>query len=442
MAEQVDPESLDPQEVEAFTAASARGLLAAFPDLDFLAPTGQLRLNLDRADLVAVRLELPTKQFLHLHSIQVFGLDGEAFEPADLIASTKRTASSAWRHYGDVLAEGTIFDPDPGHGTALHTLDDEPPWCEIEFEEPVAVSQVVLRNLVEPTSRRASGLRVLIRCGTQDWALVYDGGRSLVGLTAALEARALHRSFTDGHHGVIDRVLAKVLVADYKVAARILDEHPALDAQSRRAVRAGVSTAVLAKHELEWTIHGAQRSFRFWSEPELRDYVGTAVALAADIATLTDKVCFGFGSALGLVRDGGPIPHDDDIDLVVGFEPSEAASLTAALDLLRSHLEPLGYRVTGKHLAHRWVARPGQKAIDVFAGIFEGDSIAWYPGRRGSLTRGLMFPASSMVLHGHECPLPRDPVGYLERVYGPSWRVPDPGFAHRWKRTEFADLEN
>jgi hypothetical protein len=358
------------------------------------------------------------------------------------VKATKRTASSAWRHYADVLAEGTIFDPDPAHGTALHTLGDEPPWCEIEFEEPVAVSQMVLRNLGEATSRRARGLRVLVRCGTDDWELVYDGGRSVAGLAAAFIARALPRNFSDGHHGAIDEVLAKALVGDYEAAATVLDGHPALDAASRRAVRSGVSTAVLARHELEWTIHGAQRSFRFWAEQELRDYVGTAVRLAADIATLTDKVCFGFGSVLGLVRDGGPIPHDDDIDLIVGFERSEAPSLAAALDLLQRHLEPLGYQVTGRHLAHRWVGRPGAKTIDVFAGIFEGDSIAWYPGRRGSLTRGLMFPVSTMPLLGHECPLPRDPVGYLEQVYGATWQVPDPGFAHRWERAEFADLAN
>jgi hypothetical protein len=435
-------EHLDPAEVEEFTASSARGLLAAFPDLEFLVPTGQLRINLDRADLVALRLELPTKQFLHLHSIRVIGLDGEPFEPADLVAGTKRTASSAWRHYADVLAEGTIFDPDPGHGTALHTLGDEPPWCEIEFDEPVAVSQVVLRNLVESTSRRARGLRVLIRCGTSDWELVYDGGQSVTALTAAFATRALHRDFADWHHAAVDEVLAKALLGDFKAAAMVLDGHSALDVDARQAVRSGVSAAVLSKHEHEWTIHGAQRSFRFWSEAEVRDYVGAAVGLAADIATLTDKVCFGFGSALGLVRDGGPIPHDDDIDLIVGFEQSEAASLTDALELLRRHLEPLGYSVTGKHLAHRWVSRPGDKAIDVFAGIFEGDTIAWYPGRRGSLTRELMFPVATMPLHGHSCPLPRDPAGYLEQVYGPTWRVPNPGFAHRWERTEFADLEN
>jgi hypothetical protein len=433
-------EHLDAAEIEEFTAATSRGLLAVFPDLDYLAPTGLLRLNIQRADLVALRLELPTKQFLHLHSIRILGMDGEPFDTADLIAGTKRTASSAWRHFGDVLAEGTIFDADPSHGAGLHTLGDEPPWCEIEFEQPLAVSQVVLRNVDTPTSRRAQGLRVFIRCGTDDWEMVYDGGRSLQGLARALTTRTLHRDWADWHHEVIDEVLAKALVADYKAAASILDGHPALDPASRQAVRSGISTALLAKHEHEWTIHGAKRSFRFWSKAEIRDYVGSAVTLAADISTLTDNVCFGFGSVLGLVRDGGPILHDDDIDLIVGFEPSQAANLTDALELLRLHLEPLGYGVTGNHLAHRWVAQPGQKEIDVFAGIFEGDVIAWYPGRRGSLTRELMFPVSTVPLHGHDCPLPRDPAGYLEQVYGPTWRVPNPGFAHRWERTEFADL--
>ena len=36
--------------------------------------------------------------------------------------------------------------------------------------------------------------------------------------------------------------------------------------------------------------------------------------------------------------------------------------------------------------------------------------------------------------------LPRNPLIYLERVYGSGWRHPDPGFKHSWNREAYLDL--
>jgi hypothetical protein len=141
-----------------------------------------------------------------------------------------------------------------------------------------------------------------------------------------------------------------------------------------------------------------------------------------------------------VVRNGDLIPHDDDIDVIIGFEQWEADTLTAANQLVEEHLRARGYMVSGNFTAHRHVAKPPAKKVDVFVGLFEGDSIAWYPGKRGSLTRDMMFPTSEGALFGIPVRLPRNPLQYLEQVYGKGWRVPDPGFTHRWNNSAYRDL--
>jgi hypothetical protein len=101
---------------------------------------------------------------------------------------------------------------------------------------------------------------------------------------------------------------------------------------------------------------------------------------------------------------------------------------------------PLGYEVSGEFATHRHVRRPGRKPVDVFVGIFEGDAIAWYPGARGGLTRQIVFPPVAAELLGVRCLIPAQPEVYLERLYGPGWRVPDPYFSHAWDRSAYADI--
>jgi hypothetical protein len=158
------------------------------------------------------------------------------------------------------------------------------------------------------------------------------------------------------------------------------------------------------------------------------------------LRSLTPNACFGFGSALAIVRDHALIPHDDDLDIIVGFEPDEASTIADGLQRVERHLSGLGYEVSGSFDAHRHVRLPGRKPVDVFVGLFEGDSISWYPAARGALTRAVVFPASSAPLLGVTCPIPAQPEVYLERMYGSGWRVPDPYFNHPWNVADYADI--
>ena len=55
---------------------------------------------------------------------------------------------------------------------------------------------------------------------------------------------------------------------------------------------------------------------------------------------------------------------------------------------------PAPARVRRQRRVRRPSARPTArgKPVDVFVGIFEGESISWYPGARGGLTRSMVFP--------------------------------------------------
>ena len=197
---------------------------------------------------------------------------------------------------------------------------------------------------------------------------------------------------------------------------------------------------MLLQRALEWTAHGPTRSFRFWTPEEKVEYVRLTVSVAAALRELTPHVCFGYGAALAVVRDGDLIPHDDDLDLIVAFEPGEARTLPEAHALVEEHLRARGFAVKGDFFGHRHVAAtPGAKNVDVFSGLFEGDRISWYPGTRGALDRRTMFPTSEGELLGVACPLPAHPVTYLETIYGPGWSTPDPGFRHTWRKKDFAD---
>ncbi len=81
-----------------------RGLIAVghelFPDFEFLAPNGVLRLGLPGGVVDRLRIELPPGQFLHLQSIDVTTPD------IDELAATAIVRVSSW--YGDYESK---FDP-------------------------------------------------------------------------------------------------------------------------------------------------------------------------------------------------------------------------------------------------------------------------------------------------------------------------------------------
>ncbi len=307
---------------------------------------------------------------------------------------------------------------------------------------------------------RARGIQVLVRTADGWWTTIYDGIDRERELRAAVERhfagrpitrrleqtvrRRLNRP-TNRPPSIIEadlvRVMTSIQLRDYQNVFRDIDRIK-LPLDEMSEFRDIVSDKIVSGRQMEWNIHGIKRSFRFWSDREKQDYLGFAVDVINCMKQLNDNVCFGFGSVFSVVRDHDLIPHDDDLDVLIGFDPHEATSLSQGLGLLEECLRDGGFVVTGSFTSYRWVFPPGGDGpkLDAFVGLFEGDRISWYPGKRGALTREMMFPASHRPLLGHDCAVPRQPEQYLEQVYGPDWATPNPHFRHTWKRREYADI--
>lgn len=408
--------------------AAAGGL---FPDFDVLQSSGSLSLHPNTAPVHKVRVQAQGAHFA-LQSVEIITVD--ELSPAALARRT--TIQGAVEE--DRPDTATWLDPDRADTRALRATNGRPAWIELTFAEPVEISRLTVHNVSGPGSRHLVGLT--LTATTDDGTVsLYEAGarkkqlRRLASQLGEVSPAGLDRDTT----GLL-LILVDTMAGHY-AATRQAYKKLKPDGGLGAIFRTVVSKELLRPRELEWTAHGAQRSFRFWPHEEKVRYVEYASQVAHDLSDLASTVCFGFGAALAAVRDGDLIPHDDDLDLIIGFDPSQATTLTRAHDLVAEHLGAKGYTVSGDFLGHRHVAKPGNKKIDVFSGLFEGDRIAWYPGKRGALHRENLFPPSNGLMLGVPCPLPRDPLLYLETVYGDDWRVPDPVFRHKWVPKSFAD---
>jgi hypothetical protein len=405
---------------------------ALFPDLDVIGSDGLLDLQVSHDGVRRLRVEGAPDTFLHLQSLGVDTTKGSVGR-----RDAKVTTSSWHKNFGDAFNSVRLLDFEHPSGTALHTEADSPGWVELAFKKPVDLRRVRLRNVSGATARRLRGVRVLAE-GPGGWVVCYDHLTRVDQLRQALAAPAQNGASPE--LSALLPILGDTFGGFYEEARAALDALTDVPEQHRSSFRTVVTHALLADRAMEWTVHGPQRCFRFWTEQEKVRYIGSAVEITDALASLTPHVCFGFGAALSVVRDGALIPHDDDLDIIIAFDPHEASTLAEGLALVEQHLRPLGFTVTGNFSAHRHVRKPGAKHVDVFVGLFEGDVVSWYPGARGALTRDMMFPASSAPLMGIACPLPRNPLVYLERLYGSGWRHPDPHCRHPWDRTAYADL--
>lgn len=432
-----------------------------FDDLEFCNADGVLRLRQAVPAVTAIRIDLPGPASLQLASVVVEGAGLDDPVGQALLSTSKPANATAAK----VIRSKRLLDParaaTASGDLGVCTRNQDAPWLMIEYSAPIDLQAITIHNRSGQEAERARGLQVSVRTVDGWWSTVYDARLRERQLAHAVERHFAGRLITrratelirrrtgrpteqrvNPQLGDLVRLLTAIhLRTEHRSVFRQLDRI-GLDRDQVAQLRRLVTDKVVAQRQQEWNIHGIQRSFRFWSEQEQRTYIRFALEVVDALRELNEDVCFGFGSVLSVVRDQQLIPHDDDLDVIIAFEPEQAANLAQGRELIRRCLVDKGFVVEGDFSSYHWVYPPGGDGpkLDAFAGIWEGDDIAWYPGKRGSLTREMMFPVVRRPLLGFDCPVPRQPEAYLEQVYGPRWQTPDPHFRHTWRRSEYADI--
>ena len=133
------------------------------------------------------------------------------------------------------------------------------------------------------------------------------------------------------------------------------------------------------------------------------------------------------GTLLGFHREGGPLPHDRDVDIGVmrnaDGSPDIAAIIRQHPDLLLPHGARPGDRYVG--VLHDGVG------LDIFLHDDVGDhTLCGFSQHPGDIQWRFSRFGLAEIFHAGRSWFCPDPIErYLEETYGPGWREPDKGFA-------------
>lgn len=136
------------------------------------------------------------------------------------------------------------------------------------------------------------------------------------------------------------------------------------------------------------------------------------------------------GTLLGLVREGGVVAHDDDVDLCVLLEADDETQAAEAWLAAREALVDL-IRPQELHRVAK-VDDPDGPTIDLFPAWCTGGRLYAWPWSYGEVAADDAVPLVEQDVAGARLLMPARPDVLLTCNYGEGWRTPDPLFTFDW----------
>jgi hypothetical protein len=140
------------------------------------------------------------------------------------------------------------------------------------------------------------------------------------------------------------------------------------------------------------------------------------------------------GTLLGVIREGGLVPHDCDVDMALLLHAGSLDELADEWVQLRGRLAQAGildesYVNTAKRLYK--LRLPNDFGCDLFpAWEIDGRVSIWPHTHEVDPTS--VLPLATREVRGVEVKVPRVPEDVLTCNFGPGWRQPDPLFKFDW----------
>ncbi len=427
-----------------------------------------------------VRLSLPAhaNRILNLKSVVFRGVGGERIIP-----------SSDWDIRQSSIYSGDMQPSDLLHDRGCHTRNEISPFWEIEFGNPIYISQVEICSRSDRWGARVAGLSLALAFPDTDWVSWWQNNRA----QAAANFHAVAREMGFNPHGDRDQVRAAILAClpavmapvfrarcwaailatlsfqadtDMSWRSKVADDYEAeviaayllwrvvvvegAPLQSlqqfqsffptktsirdlEKRLRSLADAFGVAGH-LQVTRHGVQRSPLMGPKEnytrslrEVFDYLSGHGFLP--------MICY--GTLLGARRTGSFILGDDDIDvLAVPDDVFSRAQAQARLLDLASKLRASGWSV-GDDVGHDLnlhACPPGGVWVDIFLCWREDENLCLHMEKMKirSIPFKIIAPPKTIPFLGVDMPCPGNVEDFLIERYGMGWEEPDHFFEWPW----------
>lgn len=394
-------------------------------------------------EIRSIRLQIPTMNPLHLHSIKITDENGKRIATPEDVTVHLSGQDERFGKLSDDEQIDRLFSTSGKHKYAFYTSKIKSSWVVIHFKDPIYIKDLVVNNVpghIDPrwhAPQCALGLIVSVSDNLKDWKQVFDLGGVNNFEHKAIKIAYKHKLNSYVHGDEIFMFTKAVLRSQKK---KTVELNRVLPAEYKPVLFKQINELILNARDMEWTSHGMKRSFRYWTRLEKQEYIRSAMKIMDELKELSPDVTFGFGSVLAAIRDKDMLPHDDDMDTLIAFKKSQVKTYVQAMNLVEEFLAKRGYYVIEKKF-NVCKTQIGTHKVDVFVGIYEDDgTIGWYPNKRHILKRSDIFPTKNIKILGEDYSVPKNADKYLEYVYTKDWKHPDPGFKYYRDRSMYSDI--
>lgn len=455
-----------------------------FPSHGFFGAKGKLRLSIPTeksVDFVQIGIQSGADSFLNLYSIDFYDNLNKKLKFGEIVKSAILSSSFDANDSCDVL-ENLV------EGKPIHSALERLPTLSIALTSTVELSRIEIGNRTGVYGKRAQHLvcnawckseEVLHYLNSQDEALItrFEEITEKVGVlipdeintqnqvdlkSAKIESKIAQCLKSGEVEFSMDDILSMLpmykedpvvtentLILMGQLIAKLVEENPVTDTNQlsefqhilsspkRIETAARYATDALNRlsgqqSELVFSKHTIGVS-RLLAEKEKHIAAIKIVQNQLEYWSITSVVCY--GTLLGAVRDGGFIPHDDDVDMLYFDDSDSQESMMENRNAIIDRFKSIGYRVWISG-ANFQVLPPGYDiGVDLFPCWTNNDKtcLMMEKYRYREIPTDILLPTASVDLYGEALPAPNGCARFLNERYGSDWQVSNPYFEWPWE---------